>query len=157
MRYSQFRQLVSAGEGRRVDFKIQCKAFACRAVAPRAELAKDICAMANNGNVASYILVGVSDDGRRFESVTNPKLTDDNLQSFCKTAIYPPPKIRVHAERWDHPRSAHRDKDFVIIQIGPHSRQAYRLARDFISYNERVVYRRNGVWVRRGATRSLSA
>jgi predicted HTH transcriptional regulator len=73
-----------------VDFKLQCSAFLGREKGERAELAKDICAMADNGNVAKHIIIGVSDDGKSFESVANPQLTDDNLQSFCKTALFPP-------------------------------------------------------------------
>ena len=128
-----------------------------RGKAAKAELVKDICAMANNGSIASYILVGVSDDGQSFESVSNAKLVDDNLQSFCKDAIFPPPRIRVHREHWARASSAHAGKDFVIIQIGPQARHIFRLARDFIEYSERVCYRRNEVWIRRGATSDLAA
>lgn len=156
MRYSKFQQLVKDGEKANVDFKIKCEAFLSRKTAPKAELAKDICAMANNGNVASYILVGVSDDGKSFVSVSNPKLTDDNLQSFCKTAIFPPPRIKVHRECWKQASPAHAGKEFVIIQVGPQARQAFHLARDFINYREGVCYRRNEVWIRRVATSDLA-
>jgi hypothetical protein len=156
MDYSKFRHMVRRRETANVDFKIACDAFQSSSLAPRAELAKDICAMANNGNVASYIIIGVSDDGRQFRSVTNSKLTDDNLQAFCKSAIYPPPRVSVHRERWVRVSAAHAKKDFVIIQIGPHPRQCFRLAKDFISYKEQLCYRRNEVWVRRGATTDLA-
>lgn len=156
MKYSKFQQLVKGKEKANVDFKTRCDAFLSRRLAPKAELARDICAMANNGNVASYILVGVSDDGQSFESVTNVKLTDDRLQSFCKAAIFPPPKIRVHREQWAQASSAHAGKDFVIIQVGPNARQAFCLARDFIAYREKICFRRNEVWIRRGATSDLA-
>lgn len=156
MKYSKFQQLVKGKEKANVDFKLRCDAFLSRRLAPKAELARDICAMANNGNVASYILVGVSDDGQSFESVSNAKLTDDHLQSFCKAAIFPPPKIRVHREQWTQASSAHAGKDFVIIQVGPNARQAFRLATDFIAYREKMCYRRNEVWIRRGATSDLA-
>ena len=136
--------------------KIRCDAFVSRKLAPKAELAKDICAMANNGNVASYIVIGVSDDGQSFQSVSNPKLTEENLQSFCKTAVFPPPKVKVHRQSWLKAAPAHRAKEFVIIQIGPHARQAFRLSRDFISHQERICYRRNEVWIRRGPTSDLA-
>lgn len=156
MKYSKFQQLVTGKEKANVDFKIRCDAFLSKKMAPKAELAKDICAMANNGNIASYIVIGVSDDGQSFQSVANPKLTEENLQSFCQTAIVPPLKIKVHRERWSKASPAHMGKEFVIIQIGPHARQAFRLARDFINYREGVCYRRNEVWIRRGSTTDLA-
>jgi len=156
MEHSKFRQLVREGENSRIDFKIECNAFASRAMAPRAELAKDICAMANNGYKASYLIVGVSDDGKRFKSVSNPNLTDDNLQDFCKKAIFPPPKIKVHGECWKRVAAPYIGKEFVIIQIGPQRRQVFRLAQDFVSYKEKTCHRRNEVWIRRGATSDLA-
>jgi hypothetical protein len=157
MDYSKFRQLVKDGEKPTVDFKIDCDAFNSKLKAPNAELAKDICAMANNGNVSSYIIVGVSDDGRSFLSVKNTKLTDDNLQSFCKTAIFPPPKIKVLPTKWIKGTSLnHNGKEFVIIQIGPQRHQVFRLAKDFIEYKEKLCYRRNEVWIRRGSTSDLA-
>jgi hypothetical protein len=112
--------------------------------------------MANNGNRASYIVIGVSDDATRFRSVDNDKLTDDNLQDFCKKAIYPPPVIRLHRKKWKRALPAHRGKDFMIIQIGPNPRQVFRLAQDFIDYNRKTCYRRNEVWIRRNATNDLA-
>jgi hypothetical protein len=156
MDHATFRKLVGEGEKPGVDFKIECHAFATKDTAPRAELAKDICAMANNGYVASYIIIGVSDDGTAFKGVSNRKLTDDNLQDFCKKAIFPPPKIRVHRETWKRVATAYGGKEFVIIQVGPQGRQAFRLAQDFISYEEKVCFRRNEVWIRRGATSDLA-
>jgi predicted HTH transcriptional regulator len=69
MDYTKFRRLVKGLEKQTVDSKIECHAYNTKVQSPNAELAKDICAMANNGNVSSYILVGVSDDGRKFLSV----------------------------------------------------------------------------------------
>lgn len=156
MKHKDFFRLVSEGEQAHIDFKIKCDAFADSGVATKGELAKDICAMANNGYRASYIFVGVSDDGQSFRSVDNPKLTDDNLQDFCKKAVYPPPKIKVHRQTWKRVRAAYQGKEFLIIQVGPNPRQAFHLAQDFIDYDERVCYRRNEVWIRRGATSDLA-
>ena len=69
MEYSLFTRLIAEGEKANVDFKIRCDAFLAPIIAPKSELAKDICAMANNGNKTSYILIGVSDDGKNLESV----------------------------------------------------------------------------------------
>lgn len=157
MDYVRFRKIAKDGEGPSVDFKETCEAFNSPTVAPRAELAKDICALANRGHVTGYILVGVSDDGKRFRSVKNPKLTDDNLQSFCKAAISPPPRVRLLRRNWREAPSEVRNKTFVIIQIGPNARHAYRLAQDFVDYREKVCLRRNEVWIRRGATSDLAA
>ena len=135
MTYNDFLKLVDGRETTRVDFKIECHAFLTsspQCESAKAELAKDICAMANNGPVASYILVGVADDGIGAKSVTNSNLTDDRLQSFCKTAISPPVKIRVHQGTWAKTHKANAGKSFVAIQVGPNARHAYHLNIDFI-------------------------
>jgi hypothetical protein len=156
MDYAKFRKLLSEGEKRHIDFKIVCDAFRSQSVAPRGELARDICAMANNGYMASYVIVGVSDDGKQFKSVDNMKLTDDNLQDFCKKAVFPPPKVRVYRKTWKRALATHKGKEFVIIQIGPNRRQVFHLAQDFIDYRAKTCYRRNEVWIRRGATTDLA-
>lgn len=157
MEYKKFQQLVREKEKPNVDFKIECHAFISNTETPKAELAKDICAMANNGNIVSYLIIGVSDDGETFKSVENIKLTDENIQSFCKLSIYPPPKIKVYKQNWgDQALPTQKDKEFVIIQIGPHAQKAFRLAKDFIAYKENLCYRRNYVWIRRGSTSDLA-
>jgi len=123
MDYKRFRELVTGKEKARVDFKLECHAFKAKAIEPKAELAKDICAMANNGNVTSYILIGVSDAGTSFKSVDNDKLTDDYLQAFCKKAIFPPPRVKLLRKSWPRASSKkHKGKTFVIIQVGPQAR-----------------------------------
>lgn len=157
MDYKKFQQLVREKEKPNVDFKIECHAFISKNETPKAELAKDICAMANNGNIASYIIIGISDDGEKFKSVENDKLTDENIQNFCKLAIYPHPKVKVYKQNWgDQSLPTQKDKEFVILQIGPHAQKAFRLAKDFIDYKENLCYRRNNVWIRRGSTSDLA-
>lgn len=157
MDYSEFKQLIKEGEKTSVDFKIESHAFTSKSQVSNAELAKDICAMANNGNVSSYIVVGVSDNGKKLQSVKNINLTDDNVQSFCKTAIFPPPKVKVYRKKWiKEALPAHKGKDFVMVQIGPQQRQAFRLAKDFIDYTEKLCFRRNEVWIRRGSTSDIA-
>lgn len=156
MEYKTFLNLIGSGEKSNVDFKLECHAFKTKNIKPKAELAKDICAMANNGNRTSYIIIGVSDNGTNLKSVNNEKLTDDNIQDFCRKAIYPPPIVRLVRSCWKKVRANHSGKTFVIIQIGPHARSAYRLNRDFIDYKEEVSFRRNEVWIRRGATSDLA-
>src|SRR5215469_11560537 len=122
MNYIEFKRLIDAGECSRVDFNIHCSAFDSSSPdcsAAKAELAKDICAFANNGNVASYIIVGVSDDRRNFKSISNIQLTDDNLQAFCKLAIFPPVSLRLTNYKWAGATQAHAGKTFTIIQVGP--------------------------------------
>jgi len=156
MDYTKFCHLVRAGEQAHIDRKIECHAFSGNSVAPNGELAKDICAMANQGYQACYLLVGVSNDGKQFKSVANPKLADDALQDFSKKAIYPPPKVKLTWETWPKAAPEHAGKQFVVIQIGPQKRQAFHLAQDFIDYPNKVCYRRNEVWIRRGATSDLA-
>jgi uncharacterized protein YjbI with pentapeptide repeats len=150
MDYKKFQQLLMGGEKSNVDFKIECFAFNSRSDAPKAELAKDICAMANNSK-SSYLIIGVSDDGNDFRSVQNANLTEEYIQDFCKTAISPHPKVKVYRKKWGHQAlPEHLGKEFVIIQIGPHIQQAFHFAKDFINYSEKFCYRRNEVWIRRG-------
>jgi len=156
MEYRTFIDLLKKSEKDTVDFKIRCEAFERDNITAKAELAKDICALANNGNVTSYIIIGVSDDGKSFKSVTNKNLTDDRLQDFCKKAIYPPPKTKLIRKKWKGAQPAHKGIEFVIIQIGPQPRQIFRINQDFIDYKKGVCYRRNEVWIRRNATSDLA-
>jgi Putative DNA-binding domain len=162
MKFPEFERLVKLGELRHIDRKIECHAFDSKSpdsARAKAELAKDICAMANNGSRASYLLIGVSDKGNHFKPVTNPNLNDDNLQDFCKDAISPPPKIKVHVVLREN--SAGSMESFLAMQIGPNPRHAYHLNRDFIDLKNsderrRHCFRRNEVWIRRGATSGLA-
>jgi hypothetical protein len=154
--YSNFKALVKDKERQNIDFKLTCNAFASKNLEPKAELIRDICAMANNGNIVSHIIIGVSDDCRSFQSVKNRNLTDDNIQTLVKDSIRPPPKVTLSWCCWPRAGESHRGKDFLVIQIGPHARQAFCLARDFIAYSEKVCLRRNEVWIRRGATTDLA-
>jgi schlafen family protein len=163
MKVTEFRRLSQLGEKRHIDLKIDCQAFASKepeSQKAKAELAKDICAMANNGSRTSYLLIGVSDNGLHLKSVTNPNLTDDNLQSFCKHSIAPPPKVKLH-KCVAPPSAGHGGEQLVAIQIGPNIRHAYRLNQDFISPQNsdpkmRYHFRRNEVWIRREATSDLA-
>src|SRR6266481_1213000 len=164
MKFAEFIRRARLREKKNVDLKIDCHAFASRSPdseRAKAELAKDICAMANNGSSTSYLLIGVSNDGLDLKSVTNPNLTDDNLQSFCKNAIFPPPKVRVH--KLVAPSSAgYRDEQLIAIQVGPNPRHAYRLNRDFIEMKNtdpkaNFCFRHNEVWIRREATSDLAS
>ena len=156
MEYRAFIDLLKKGENNTVDFKIQCEAFERDNITAKAELAKDICALANNGNVTSYIIIGVSDNGKSFKSVTNKNLTDDRLQDFCKKTIFPPPKVKIIKKQWERANPAHKGIEFTIIQVGPHIGQTFRISKDFIDYNKRVCHRRNEVWIRRNATSDLA-
>jgi hypothetical protein len=156
MDYPKFVGLINGGEKHNVDFKIKCDAFQEKSLSSKAELAKDICAMSNNGNIVSYIIIGVSDDGKNYLSVANPNLNDDALQDFCKKSLSPPPKVKLIRKSWVRADSKHKNKEFVILQVGPHKRQAFRLAQDFIDYSEKICFRRNEVWIRRGATTDLA-
>jgi hypothetical protein len=151
-----FKNIIRNNEDDCLDFKIKCEVFESRAIGPRAELAKDICAMANNGNKTSYIIVGISDDKRNYLSVSNNRLIEENLQDFCKTAIVPVPNVKLIRDRFLQSSRLHSNVEFAVIQIGPHPRQVFMLARDFINYKERVCLRKNEVWIRRGRISDLA-
>lgn len=154
--YQKFIELIRDGENYRVDFKVQCDAFASTQIAPKAELVKDICALSNNGNVTSYYIIGVSDDKKTFKSVNNPHLKDETIQDYCKRNIFPPPKLQVIHKKWVTGREEVINKEYVIIKVGPHKRAAYRLQNDFIAYKENVALRRNEVWIRRGTISDIA-
>ncbi len=156
MQEDKFKRILRVGESRCIDFKINCQALQRRNLGANAELAKDICAMANNGNVLSHIIIGVSDDGKSFCSVKNPGLTDDNLQDFTKRAITPPPRVKLLKRKYTNTNRRYKGKQLVIVKVGPQARQAFRLNRDFIDYKQKTCYRKNEVWLRRGATSDLA-
>jgi len=155
--FTSFKNLIKNGEKDNLDFKIKSDAFTSKNFAANAELAKDICAMANNGNKASYIIVGVSNDGKQFRTVDNRKITDDNIQNYCKNVIYPPPKVKVVRKKWGSVKDSSPKKNIVIIQVGPNKKQIFRITKDIINYNEKVCLRRNEVWIRRNATSDLAS
>ncbi|HUW10354.1 MAG TPA: ATP-binding protein [Anaerolineae bacterium] len=112
MDYNKFVDLIQRGESDTIEFKIECNALKGSDEA-NAELVKDIVALANNGYVASYILVGVSDDAQEFRSVTNRSLTSDNLQRLCRDSISPVPAVKL-SRRVEGKTAApeHQDKTF---------------------------------------------
>jgi hypothetical protein len=157
-------KLVTNGESANVDFKIQCDAFtkSPNAEAAKAELVKDICAMANNPEAVSYLVIGVADNGQDFNDFSNSQLTDDNLQTLCKDAIAPPPRLRCKTIELPSGFATHAGKRCLVIEIGPHVRQVFHLNRDFISAQtaapqQRFHFRRHEVWIRRGATSDLAS
>jgi hypothetical protein len=156
MEYSDFRRIIEEGEREHIDFKIKCEAFSKGGIAANGELAKDICAMANNGNKTSYIIIGVSDNAKEFRSAVEKGLTDDNLQDFCKKAISPPPKVILFRRNWSTAKKEHLNVEFVVIQVGPNPKQVFRLQQDFIDFNQKICLRRNEVWIRRNATTDLA-
>lgn len=165
MTYVEFQKFLDGGETEHVDFKIECHAFepgSPESDAAKAELAKDVCAMANNRDGPSYLIIGVANNGRDFKTVTNPGLTDENLQTFLKESVSPPPRIRLVSIDLPASTAQHAGKRCVVIQIGPHSNQVFRLNRDFISPHNsttklRYHFQRNQVWIRRGATSDLAS
>ena len=154
-----FARLVRNGEKATVDFKIECEALRAsnpRKVQANAELLKDLCAMANNGSVASYIIIGVSDNGREFKSILNRQLTSDNLQRLIQELLHPIPKIQVYDRIWRRAPLRMRGKRMVVIQIGPNPRKPSGFARDLIDWTAKICFRRNEVWVRNGATTDVA-
>jgi hypothetical protein len=163
--YLDFLNLVEGGETTNVDFKIECHAFESSSLESepaKAELAKDICAMANNRDGASFLIIGLADNGRDFKSVTNTRLTDDNVQAFCKEAISPPPRVTLMSLELPPSTGKHAGKRCVVIQVGPNAPHLFRLNKDFISphavsANRRYHFHKQDVWLRREATSDLAA
>jgi len=159
MDYKLFCKLIRKGESETVDYKIQCDALMRGKGKDKAnaELLKDIIAMANNGYSNSYIIIGVSDNRETFKSVNNKNLNDRNLQRLCRDNIIPPPKLKLHNCSWSKGAKAeHKNRTFIIIQIGPQPRQCFRFNRDLINHGEEYCHRKNEVWIRRGETSDLA-
>ncbi|MTI53752.1 helix-turn-helix domain-containing protein [Geosporobacter ferrireducens] len=158
MDYKKFKELLSKGECQTLDYKIECNVFGRGNEKDTAELVKDIVAFANNGNVASYLVVGVSNDRNGFKSVENDRLTDDNLQVLVRDNIFPIPKVKLYRCCWSKPSDfRHKGITFVIIQIGPQARQCFRFAKDHIGYDKKFCFKRNEVWIRRQAISDLAS
>src|SRR4051794_3864814 len=104
MTFDRFHRLVLNGEKATVDLKLVCNAFNKTAgdrEKARAELVKDICAMANNGEATSYRIIGVGNDRMTVRTVTDTNLKSENVQTLVRDAIHPRPTIRVRRLRWD--------------------------------------------------------
>lgn len=157
MEYRKFKELIAKGECKTIDYKIECKAFTKGNEKATAELVKDIISFSNNGNVTSYLIIGVSDDRKGFKSVENDKLTDDNIQVLCKDSIFPIPKVKLIRCSWNkNCDEVHKDKTFIIIKIGPQARQCFRFNKDYIKYENKYCFKKNEVWIRREATSDLA-
>jgi Putative DNA-binding domain len=157
--FELFHRLVQGGEKATVDLKLVCNAFNKNAgdqEKARAELVKDICAMANNGAAASYLIIGVGDDRRRIQSVADPNLNSQNVQTLVRDAIHPRPIIRVHRPCWSDAPNPFTAAQFVVIQIGPNGKHAFRLAKDYVNWTEKFHFRKNEVWVRNEDTSDLA-
>jgi hypothetical protein len=159
MTFDQFRRLVRAGEKATVDFKLLCNAFNKGAgdhEKAKAELVKDICAMANNGGQASYLIVGVANDGKSFQSISDPNLTPANIQTLVRDSIHPRPFVRVHQCCWAKVPKPFAGIRFVVIQIGPNAKAAYRFAKDYIQDGSKYCFRKHQVWVRNEDTSDVA-
>jgi predicted HTH transcriptional regulator len=139
MENSKFTALIGRKEGQYLDYKIKCDAFNSKDIKPNAELVKDICAMSNNGNKLSYIIIGISDDRKDFLSVLNDGLNDDNLQTICKTSIEPPPNVKLYRGKFLRRNSKHAKKEFVVIEIGQIPKLPIDLQRILFHIKKNVV------------------
>ena len=112
--------------------------------------------MANNGAASSYLIIGVGDDRRTCQSVVDPNLNSQNVQTLIRDAIHPRPVIRVHRLCWQNAIKPFKGIQFVVIQVGPNGRHAFRLAKDYVSWKDKVHFRKNEVWVRNEDTSDLA-
>jgi hypothetical protein len=126
--------------------------------AENAELARDIIALANNRDTAGYILIGVSSAHRQVKSITNSDFTEPRLRAFCKTVIFPEPIVDLTRLNIGNEATApeHRNKSFVVIQVGPQPVGVFRFNRDLIDNNRHVHFLQNEVWIRRNSISVLA-
>jgi Putative DNA-binding domain len=159
VKLSKFLDLVRGGEKAHVDFKLTCNAFNSSAgdsEQAKAELVKDICAMANNGPMASFLIVGVSNDRKQVRAANDLGLTSENIQSLIRESIHPRPVVRIYSVKWEDAPAPFANTDFMVIQVGPNAREAFRLTRDIINYAKKMHFRRHEVWVRNEETTDLA-
>ena len=159
MNLALFMKLVRGGEKSNVDFKLTCNAFNRSSgiqEKAKAELVKDICAMANNGLSTIYLIIGVGDDGQRVESVEDQNLSSQNIHALLRDSIHPRPVINLYRCCWPKAPKPFTKINFVVIRIGPNSRHAYRFSRDMIDNGKGYHFRKNEVWVRNGDTSDLA-
>lgn len=72
-----------------LDYKLMCNAFNNDSDS-NAELVKDVCAMANNGNSVSRLVIGISDDLASFRNFANEKFTAERLQDLVANGVVSP-------------------------------------------------------------------
>lgn len=159
MTFQEFKKIIAKGETASVDFKLSCNAFdkGCGDhEKAKAELVKNICAMANNGPTVSYLIVGVSDDRKQFQSVLNTKLISANIQTLIRDSIHPHPRVKVSERYWSKAPQPLGQKRFIIIQIGPNAKDAYRFNRDYVQSGSGYNFRKNQVWVRNQDTSDIA-
>lgn len=151
--YPQFCSLIEAGESEGVIFKLET----CNA-----EIARDIVSLANMRGRIGHIIIGVGISGglKQYQSVANPNLTEERLQTFCKTAIFPEPVIRLYkiSPGTEGVPVEHQGKTFMVIQVGPQLMGVvFRLNQDFIDYAKGICLRKNEVWIRRRTGSGLAS
>lgn len=147
--YRKFCELIKQGETATVEFKQECNAFKGEEIA-NDELAKDICALANNGNTVSYLFIGVIDGGRGYKSLENTKVSDDALQILCRDHIFPFPRVKFYTVKWKELSPT----VIGVIEVGRHSNKTiFRLVKD----GKGGKLRRNNVWIRRNAVCDLAS
>lgn len=112
--------------------------------------------MANNAPTISYLIVGVSDDRKQFQSVQNTKLTSANIQTLIRDSIHPHPRVKVSERCWSKAPQPLGQKRFVIIQIGPNAKDAYRFNRDYVQPGSGYNFRKNQVWIRNQDTSDIA-
>lgn len=153
----EFNKILSEEESAFVDFKYECKAFGKGNEVETGELVKDIIAFSNNGNRKGLLIIGVSNNRKNFKSVENSKLTDDNIQTLVRDAIFPTPVVKLYEIEWNDAEEDIRNKKFIVIQIGPQARQCFRFAKEYINYDKKQCFKKNEVWIRRQATSDLAS
>jgi len=95
-------------------------------------------------------------NGKNFQSLEDSNLNSDNIQSLIRDAIHPRPTVHVHHERWANAPAPFRNKRFVIVQIGPNQKSAFRFAKDYVEPKTTYCFRKHQVWVRNQATSDIA-
>ena len=144
-----FCQLIATGENESVIFKLESNALNNNAN-DNGELARDIISLANHRGGLGYIIIGVSKNGPEFKSVTNLDFTQERLQGFSKSVIFPEPtlvltKLTLESQGIE---PDHQNKTFIIIQVGPQLLGVFRFNYDFVDFSQNICFRKNEVWVR---------
>lgn len=128
--------LIENGEKSSIDFKLILDLTTARS---KAELIKDVIALANSNRDGGYLLIGIADD-KAIIGIQN--LEEERIQQICHTYITPPVNIECTLKQMG---LEHASKNIGIIFIRPTIRP-HKVSKSIESIEQDMVF------VRRGST-----
>jgi hypothetical protein len=144
MHEEQLLSLIARGETEAVDFKRELHLDGAR---EKAELIKDIIAIANTVLESGYLLIGVNDSG---EPVEIKGLPEERIQQIAHTYITPPVILKCEIV----PLASHDFTSVGLIQIKP-TKKPHKVARNIGRVEQDTVYVRRGTVVSKASPEEI--